>query len=200
MRIATGALRSRNDMIFAWGAVGLLVARRGRGSSPHNRRKGYPCMNGQHKRGARRGIRRRDHAKARREICMLRYAGQKVTDAVGTSAAERIPKPLVLAAFFGYFLSLVTESIPPEAFDNRCCGRRDTWVPSYIIWFCRAGPACPAVRVRRSKKARPEWAALSVLYMQFDFPAQPPPEPLHRAGEQIPLKPVHAEQPHAGAV
>jgi hypothetical protein len=27
----------------------------------------------------------------------------------------RIPKPLVLAAFFGYFLSLVTESAPPEA-------------------------------------------------------------------------------------
>ena len=31
-------------------------------------------------------------------------------------ARARIPKPLVLAAFFGYFLSLVTESAPPEAF------------------------------------------------------------------------------------
>ena len=87
----------------------------GAGLCPHSRRKEYPCMNSQHKRGARRGIRRRDHAKARHEIGMLRYAGQKVTDAVGTSAAERIPKPLVLAAFFGYFLSLVTESVPPEA-------------------------------------------------------------------------------------
>ena len=31
-------------------------------------------------------------------------------------ARARIPKPLVLAAFFGYFLSLLTESAPPEAF------------------------------------------------------------------------------------
>ena len=31
-------------------------------------------------------------------------------------ARARIPKPLVLAAFFGYFLSLVTESAPPETF------------------------------------------------------------------------------------
>ena len=31
-------------------------------------------------------------------------------------ARARNPKPLVLAAFFGYFLSLVTESTPPEAF------------------------------------------------------------------------------------
>ena len=31
----------------------------------------------------------------------------------------RIPKPLVLAAFFGYFLSLVTESTLPEAFIGR---------------------------------------------------------------------------------
>ncbi len=25
-----------------------------------------------------------------------------------------------------------------------CGGRRDTWVPPYIILFCRAGPVCPA--------------------------------------------------------
>ena len=31
-------------------------------------------------------------------------------------AHARNPKPLVLAAFFGYFLSLWTESAPPEAF------------------------------------------------------------------------------------
>ena len=33
---------------------------------------------------------------------------------VVTSVAERIPKPLVLAAFFGYFLSLLAESTPSE--------------------------------------------------------------------------------------
>ena len=127
----------------------------GAGLCPHSRRKEYPCMNSQHKRGARRGIRRRDHAKARHEIGMLRYAGQKVTDAVGTSAAERIPKPLGLAAFFGYFLSLVTENTPSEALDNRCGGQKSAarmgraFRLVYAIWFtgpADAGTAAPGWR------------------------------------------------------
>ena len=34
--------------------------------------------------------------------------------------AERIPKPWVWAAFFGYFLLLWEKSTPPEAHDKRC--------------------------------------------------------------------------------
>ena len=34
-------------------------------------------------------------------------------------ARARNPKPLVLAAFFGYFLSLLTESTPPETFAGK---------------------------------------------------------------------------------
>ena len=74
-----------------------------------------PVSIGQHKRVARRGVRRRDNTKARDEICLFRFAWLKGTDADGTSTAERIPKPWVLAAFFGYFLPLLAESTPPEA-------------------------------------------------------------------------------------
>ena len=75
-----------------------------------------PVSIGQHKRGARRGVRRRDDAKARYEICISRFAWRKWIDVNVTSAAERIPKPWVLAAFFGHFLPLLAESAPPEAF------------------------------------------------------------------------------------
>ena len=53
----------------------------------------FPVSPGQHKRGARRGVRRRDDAKARHEICVIRFAGQEGTDTISTSAAERISKP-----------------------------------------------------------------------------------------------------------
>ena len=50
------------------------------------------------------------------KFCTDRFAGQKEADTVGASAAERIPEPWVLAAFFGYFLPLLAGSTPPEAF------------------------------------------------------------------------------------
>ena len=87
--------------------------------APHGRCKECLCQDGQHKRGARREIRRREYAKARHKVCTFRFAGQKGTDANGTSAAERISKPLVLAAFFPPFLSLQKEREPPEAYDKR---------------------------------------------------------------------------------
>ena len=76
----------------------------------------FPVSPGQHKRRARRGWGRRDDTKGRHKFCTDRFAGQKEADTVGASAAERIPEPWVLAAFFGYFLSLETESTPPEAY------------------------------------------------------------------------------------
>ena len=53
----------------------------------------FPVRPGQHKRGARRGIRRRDDAKERREFYDDRFAWRKEIDTVGASAAERISKP-----------------------------------------------------------------------------------------------------------
>ena len=88
---------------------------RGALTSPHGRRVNFLCLASQHKRGARRGWRRRVHTKARHEICKNRFAGQKGTGVDGTSAAERIPKPLVLTAFFPPFLSPRKEREPPEA-------------------------------------------------------------------------------------
>ena len=46
----------------------------------------------------------------------------------------RIPKPLVLAAFFGYFLSLVTESTPPEAiFAQGILPLTDSQQPNHLV-------------------------------------------------------------------
>ena len=59
--------------------------------------------------------RRRDSAKARDEVVPF-YSQVKRSRSSPHHARARNPKPLVLAAFFGYFLSLVTESTPPEAF------------------------------------------------------------------------------------
>ena len=89
----------------------------GRASGPHRTVSAevFPVPPNQHKRGARRGIRRRDDAKARHKICKNQFAGQEGTGTDGTSAAERIPKPWVLAAFFPPFLSPQKEREPPEA-------------------------------------------------------------------------------------
>ena len=59
----------------------------------HGRRSGFHCLDGQHKRGARRGCRRRGDAKARNEICLFPFARRKRTDAGSAPPAERIPKP-----------------------------------------------------------------------------------------------------------
>ena len=48
----------------------------------------------------------------------VRCARKEVFHTGRTPAAQRIPKPLVLAAFFGYFLPLLAESVPPEAHDK----------------------------------------------------------------------------------
>ena len=72
--------------------------------------------------------RRRDSAKARRVfhnawLALLKYSGFGCRQ-----SAERIPKPLVLAAFFGYFLSLMTESTSRSAF----VGTRDAVRPPSV--------------------------------------------------------------------
>ena len=72
-------------------------------------------VDSQHKRRVRRGGRRRGDTKARHEFCTDRFAGQEGTDTISTSAAKRISKPLVLAAFFPPFLSPQKEREPPEA-------------------------------------------------------------------------------------
>ncbi len=59
--------------------------------------------------------RRRDSAKARDGVAPFNSRGKRSRSSPHHARA-RNPKPLVLAAFFGYFLSLVTESTPPEAF------------------------------------------------------------------------------------
>ena len=49
-------------------------------------------------------------------------------------ARARNPKPLVLAAFFGYFLSLVTESTPPEAiFAQGILPFTDSQQPNHLV-------------------------------------------------------------------
>ena len=62
--------------------------------------------------------RRRDSAKARDGVAPFNSRGKR-SRCSPHHARARNPKPLVLAAFFGYFLSLVTESTPPEAFIGR---------------------------------------------------------------------------------
>ena len=59
--------------------------------------------------------RRRDSAKARDGVAPFNSRGKR-SRCSPHHARARNPKPLVLAAFFGYFLSLVTESTLPEAF------------------------------------------------------------------------------------
>ena len=81
----------------------------------HGRRSGFPCLGGQHKRGARRGCRRRDDSKARHIFHNAWIAWLKCAEIGCRQSAERIPKPWVLAAFFPPFLSPQKEREPPEA-------------------------------------------------------------------------------------
>ena len=74
-----------------------------------------PVPPGQHKRRARRGWRRRDDAKARCEFCSAKFAWLESSGSCCILSAKRIPKPLVLAAFFPPFLSPQKEREPPEA-------------------------------------------------------------------------------------
>ena len=94
----------------------------------HGRRSGFHCLDGQHKRGARRGCRRRGDAKARHVFHNAWFAWLKCSGFGCRQSAERIPKPLVLAAFFGYFLSLMTESTSRSAF----VGTRDAVRPPSV--------------------------------------------------------------------
>ncbi len=68
--------------------------------------------------------RRRDSAKARDEVVPF-YSQVKRSRSSPHHARARNPKPLVLAAFFGYFLSLVTESTPAGGIyrHKECAGR-----------------------------------------------------------------------------
>ena len=71
------------------------------------------------------------------------FAWQKIFHISGTPAAQRIPKPWVLAAFFGYFLPLLAESAPPETKQGvQCAGTTDChsqcahWLRN-DIFFCK---------------------------------------------------------------
>ena len=68
--------------------------------------------------------RRRDSAKARDGVAPFNSRGKR-SRCSPHHARARNPKPLVLAAFFGYFLSLVTESAPAGGIyrHKRCAGR-----------------------------------------------------------------------------
>ncbi len=67
----------------------------------------------------------------------------------------RIPKPLVLAAFFGYFLSLVTESTPPEAFVGTRSAGKESLSHGFAVTapFRQGGQATP--QSRRSRDSLP---------------------------------------------
>ena len=62
-------------------------------------------------------------------------------------------------------------------FCKGCGVRRHTWVPPYIILFCRAGPVCPAVgavRYRRRGEGTPPYGSVSRgagngIYCSFCF-------------------------------
>ena len=68
--------------------------------------------------------RRRDSAKARDGVAPFNSRGKR-SRCSPRHARARNPKPLVLAAFFGYFLSLVTESTPAGGIYRHkgCAGR-----------------------------------------------------------------------------
>ena len=88
------------------------------------------------------------------------FAWQKIFHISGTPAAQRIPKPWVLAAFFGYFLPLLAESAPPETKQGvQCAGTADChsqcahWLRNDIFFArgaCgigrRFGYSCPPSR------------------------------------------------------
>ncbi len=94
-----------------------FVRRGRRPQRPENgRRKGQPCYTkAAQARSASRWI---DAETVRKHGAGLYHfiRGDERSRHIPHHARARIPKPLVLAAFFGYFLSLVTESTPPEAF------------------------------------------------------------------------------------
>ena len=100
----------------------------------HGRRSGFHCLDGQHKRGAHRGCRRRGNAKARNEICSFPFVRRKRTRCRQHPARGKDFKTLVLAAFSPPFLSLQKEREPPEAFTGTGgCGAS----PGSGLWAAR---------------------------------------------------------------
>ena len=127
---------------------------------------------GQHKRRARRGWRRRDHAKARHKFCTSRFAWPEGTDAGSTSAAEGLQN----LGFDGVLSSLSFAVERKGAAVGAAPGITDRHTSDIGNWFamtvfftrgavqihaagclhpalriklnlCRAGPVCPAGRV-----------------------------------------------------
>ena len=109
--------------------------------------------------------RRRDSAKARDGVAPFNSRGKR-SRCSPHHARARNPKPLVLAAFFGYFLSLVTESTPAGGIYRHkgCAGRnppatafpwpwgRELWIaaaaarPRNDRGFCKGCGGFPTVR------------------------------------------------------
>ena len=76
--------------------------------------------------------RRRDSAKARDGVALFNSRGKR-SRCSPHHARARNPKPLVLAAFFGYFLSLVTESTPAGGiYRHKGCAGRNPPVTAFL--------------------------------------------------------------------
>ena len=57
------------------------------------------------------------------------------------------PAPFRQGGLWGRGMRIATTSVRAGfamTYYKKCGGRWHTWVPPYIILFCRAGPACPA--------------------------------------------------------
>ena len=76
--------------------------------------------------------RRRDSAKARDGVALFNSRGKRSRSSPHHARA-RNPKPLVLAAFFGYFLSLVTESTPAGGiYRHKGCAGKNPPVTAFL--------------------------------------------------------------------
>ena len=93
-------------------------------------------MDGQHKRGARRGIKRRDDAKARHKICLSRFAWQKGSDTARTPPAEGFQN----LGFGGVLFSLSFAEERKGAAGGKCSGRTESSAPTKCSKNpCKAG-------------------------------------------------------------
>ena len=106
---------------------------RGDHTPPHGRRVNFPCSASQHKRVARRGYRRRGHMKARREICLSRFAWQREP----SQSALQPRKGFQNLGFDGVLWVLsaaVGRKYPAGGIytlqDVRCTGRTEASVPT----------------------------------------------------------------------
>ena len=96
--------------------------------------------------------RRRDSAKARDGVAPFNSRGKR-SRCSPHHARARNPKPLVLAAFFGYFLSLVTESAPAGGIyrHKRCAGRNPPATAFPWPWGRELWIAAAAARPRNDR-------------------------------------------------